>query len=84
MAIICGAIPNVQGLKVEAFEGSANVRMIVDADHHSAFASLHEFSHSLVVTELELNTVSVCLPIRRIHVMESMSTVVLLGALKPR
>lgn len=68
---------------MEALEHSANVWMVVDTDHHFAFTAAHEVGHPLVVFERKIHAVTGSLPVRRIHVVERVSTVVAFGAFKP-
>jgi len=68
---------------MEALEHTADVRMIVDADHHLAFAAVHKVSHPLVIFEREVDSVAGGLPVRWVHVMEGVGTVVAFSAFKP-
>ena len=68
---------------MEAVEHAADVWMVVDADHHPALAATHEVGHSLVVLEREVHAVAGGLPVRGVHVMEGMGTVIAFGAFKP-
>ncbi|KMN16869.1 hypothetical protein TU85_24785 [Pseudomonas helleri] len=57
--------------------------MVVDADHHLAFAAPHKVGHKLVVFKREVHTVPSGLPVRWVHVVEGVRPVVALCALKP-
>ena len=59
------------------------VVLVVDADHHFAFAAAHEVGHPLVVLERKVHSVAGGLPVRRIHVVEGMGAVVAFSAFKP-
>lgn len=69
--------------EVEAIEGSADVRVIVDADHYPALAAPHEVGHPLVLLEREVDAVAGGLPVRRVHVEERVRSIVALGAIEP-
>lgn len=58
--------------------------MIVDADHHLAFASAHELSHPLILFEREIDPVAGGLPVRRVHVEEGVRSIVALRTVEPR
>ena len=58
-----------------------NVRVVVDADHHLAFAAPHKVSHALVVFKREVDAVASSLLVRRVHVVEGVRPVVALCAL---
>ena len=68
---------------MEAFKHAADIRMVVDADHHLAFATAHEIGHPFVVFEREIHAIAGSLPVRRIHVVERVGTVVAFSAFKP-
>lgn len=68
---------------MEAFEHTADVRMIVDADHHLSFAPAHEVGHPFVVLKRKVDAIAGGLPVRRIHVMEGVGTVVAFRTFKP-
>ena len=68
---------------MEAIEHAANVRMVVDADHHLAFATAHEIGHPLIVFERKVHAIASGLPVRRVHVMKGMGAVVTFSAFKP-
>ncbi|MNT99771.1 hypothetical protein D3C72_2427090 [compost metagenome] len=57
--------------------------MIVDAYHDLTPAPAHEVGHAFIVFKRKINTIAGSLPVRRIHVVESVGTVVALGAIKP-
>ncbi|MNH17148.1 hypothetical protein D3C79_768070 [compost metagenome] len=57
--------------------------MIVDAYHHPAFASAHEFSHPLILFEREIDPVAGGLPVWRIHVEEGVRSIVALRTVEP-
>jgi hypothetical protein len=69
---------------VEARKHTPYVWVVVDADHHLALAATHEVGHSLVVLEWKVNAVAGGLPVRRVHVVEGLGTVVAFSAFKPR
>jgi len=83
MSLVGIAVADIQGLKMETFEHPTNVRVVIDADHHLAFAAAHEVGHPFVVLERKVHSIAGRLPIRRIHVMESVGTVVTFRAFKP-
>ncbi len=58
--------------------------MIVDADHHLAFAATHEASHPLVILERKVHAITGGLPVRWIHVMKGVGTVVAFSTFEPR
>ena len=58
--------------------------MAVDADHHLSLAATQDVGHPLVVLERKVHAVAGSLPVRRIHVMEGMGSIVAFGAFKPR
>lgn len=45
LALVCVAVADLQAFDVEAVEGSPDVRVVVDADHHLALAAAHEVGH---------------------------------------
>lgn len=61
----------------------SDVRIVVDADHHPALAPAHELGHSLVIIEQEIHAVAGRFPVRRVHVMEGVRTVVAFCAFEP-
>lgn len=63
--VIGNTIANIQRIKVKALEHAANVWVIVDAEHHLAFAAAHESGHPLVALKRKVNAVTGGLPIRR-------------------
>lgn len=67
----------------QAVEHAADVGVVVDADHHLAFAGSHGFCHLLVLLEAERNAVSFHLPVGRIAVEEGVRAVVALDAVLP-
>jgi len=69
---------------VETLKHTPNVRMVVDAYHYLAFAAAHEVSHPLIVLERKVHPIAGGLPVRRVHVVEGVGTVVAFGAFKPR
>lgn len=69
---------------MEAVEHTANVRVIVDAHHHLAFAAPHKVGHPLVILKGKIHTIACCLPVRWIHVMKGVGTVITFGAIQPR
>jgi len=54
--------------------------MVVDADHHLALATSHKVGHALVVLKRKVDAIALCLPVRRVHVVEGVGPVVALGA----
>ena len=64
LPLIRGRIPNLGRLKMKPFKHPPNVRMVVDADHHLAFAAPHKVSHALVVFKREVHAVASGLPVR--------------------
>lgn len=68
---------------MEAFKHSANIRVIVDADHDLPLATPHKVSHSLVTLKGKIHPVAGRLPVGRIHIVEGMGAVIALGTLKP-
>ena len=57
--------------------------MVVDADHHLAFAAAHEVCHSFVILERKVHSIAGGLPVRWIHVVEGVGPVVAFSAFKP-
>lgn len=68
---------------MEAFKGAPDVRVVIDADHHPAFAAPHEVSHAFVLLEGEVDAITGGLPVRRIHVEERVRSIVALSAVEP-
>ncbi len=68
---------------MKALEHPTDVWVIVNADHHLAFATAHELGHPFVVLEWEVNAIAGGLPVRRVHVVEGVGTVIALSAFKP-
>jgi len=68
---------------MKAFENTPDVRMVVDADHHPAFAAAHKVGHPFVILERKIYTVAGGLPVRWVHVVESVGTVITFRAFKP-
>ena len=68
---------------MKTVEHLPNVRMVIDANHHPPFAAPHKISHALVVFKREVNSVASGLPVRRVHVVEGVGTVVAFGAFEP-
>lgn len=64
LPLVGRSVANVQRLKVNPLEHPADVRVIIDADHHLALAAPHEVGHSLVVVEGEVDAVAGGLPVR--------------------
>lgn len=69
---------------MEALEHATDVRVVVDADHHLAFAPPHEVSHPFIVLKRKVHAITSGLPVRRVHVVEGMGAVVTFSAFKPR
>ncbi|MNS37763.1 hypothetical protein D3C72_699920 [compost metagenome] len=68
---------------MKAFKNPPNIRVVVDAYHHLALAETHEVGHALVVLKRKVDAISGGLPVRWVHVMEGMSTIVAFSAFKP-
>ena len=68
---------------MKTFKHAADVRVVVDADHHFAFTPTHEVGHPLIVLKRKVHAITSGLPVRRIHVVEGVGTVVAFGAFKP-
>lgn len=83
LALVRVGVADIQVLKVEAVEGAPDVRVVVDADHHLAFAPTHKVGHALVLFEGEVNAVTGGLPVRGVHVEERVRSIVALGAGEP-
>ena len=49
-------------LKVKAFKYTLNIRVVVDSDHHFAFAAMHEGGHAFVVSKREVDAAPCRLP----------------------
>ena len=84
LTLVGRRVANINALKVEAIESTANIWVIVDAHHHLTFASAHEFRHALILVERKVDSVASGLPVRRIHVEKSVISIVTLGAIEPR
>ncbi|MCY1459164.1 hypothetical protein D9M71_766130 [compost metagenome] len=69
---------------MEALEHPPNIWVVVDADHHPPLAPPHEVSHPLVVFEGEVHSITLGLPVGRVHVEEGVRPVVAFGAVQPR
>lgn len=69
---------------MEPLEDSPNVRMVVDADHDLPFATSHELGDALIVFKGKIHAIACRLPVRRIHVVKGVGTVVALSAVQPR
>ena len=83
LPLIRGRVPDLGALKMKPFKHPPNVRMVVDADHHLAFAATHKDGHALVVFKRKFDAIACGLPVGRIHVMEGVRPVVTLCAFKP-
>lgn len=68
---------------MEAFEHAADVRVVVDANHDFAFTATHEIGHPFVVLERKVHAVPSSLPVRRVHVVKGVCSVVAFRAVKP-
>lgn len=55
-------ITDIQCLEVEALENTTNVRMVVDADHHFAFAAAHEGGHPFVILKRKVHPITCVCP----------------------
>lgn len=60
---------------MKAVEGSPDVQVVVDADHHLALAPTHEVGHVLVLLEGEVDAIAGSLPLRRVHVKEGVCSI---------
>jgi hypothetical protein len=56
--------------------------MVVDAEHHLALAATHEVGHPLVVLERKVHSVAGGLPVRRIHVVKRVRTIIAFSTFK--
>lgn len=83
MPLIRAAVSDVQALRVKAVERSPDVRVVVDADHHLALAAPHELGHALVVLERKVDAVAGGLPIRWVHIVERVHSIITLGTVLP-
>lgn len=83
LTLVCVAVANVQRLEVKALEHAADVRVVVDANHHLAFAAPHEVGHALVVFERKVHAIAGGLPVRWVHIVKGVGTVVAFGAFQP-
>lgn len=83
MALICIAVTNVQRFEVKALENLADAVMVIDADHHLAFATSREVGHPLVALECKVHAIADGLPVRRVHLVKSMGAFVMFRAFKP-
>lgn len=61
---------------MEAFKHATDVRVVVDAHHRLAFAAAHELSQPLIVLKRKVDAITSGLPVRRVHVVERVRTVV--------
>ena len=84
LPLVRGRVPDLSRLKVKPFKHTPYIRVVVDADHHFAFAATHEVSHAFVVFKREIHAVASSLLVRGVHVMEGMSPIISLRAFKPR
>lgn len=80
---IRSTVTNVHHLEVKPRKHPPDIRVIVDADHHLAFAAPHKVDHALVILKWKIQAVAGRLPVRWIHVVERMDTVVALSTFKP-
>lgn len=83
VALIGRGVANISSFNMEASEGLAYVRMVIDAHHHLALATPHEFGHALVLLEWKVQAIACGLPVRGIHVEERVRPVVPLRAVEP-
>lgn len=83
LSLVGRGVPDIQRFEVEAFENTPDVRVVVDADHHPALAAPHEHGHLLVVLEGEVDTVTCRLPVRRVHVVKRVRSIVAFSAFQP-
>ena len=68
-------------LKVKAFKYTLNIRVVVDSDHHFAFAAMHEGGHAFVVSKREVDAAPCRLPAGGGgHVMEGVRPAVAFSA----
>lgn len=68
---------------MEAIERSADVWVVIEADHHPALATTHELRHVLVLLEWEIHAISGSLPIWRVHVEKRVCSIIALGTVEP-
>lgn len=68
---------------MESFEHATDVGVVVDADHYLALAAAHEVGHPFVALERKVDAIAGGLPVRRIHVVERVGTIVAFSAFKP-
>lgn len=83
LPLIGQAVTNIHHLEMKTFKDTADIGMIIDADHHLSLATPHEVSNALVVLKGKVHTVACCLPVRRIHIVKCVGTVVAFGAVQP-
>jgi len=83
LTVVRVAVADIQTLEVEPLKRSADVWMIVDADHHPTLAPAHEVGHALVLLDGEVDAIAGSLPIRRVHVEERVCSIIALGAGEP-
>lgn len=79
----CG-VADIDGLKMETLEHPPYIWVIVDTHHDPTLAAPHEISHPFVVLKREVDAIAGSLPVRRIHVVEGIRTVIPFSAVKPR
>ncbi|MNR59497.1 hypothetical protein D3C85_1807630 [compost metagenome] len=65
---------------METMEHPPNVWVVVDAYHHLAFTAAHEVGHPFIVLKRKVHPIAGGLPVRRVHVVKGMGTVVAFGA----
>lgn len=83
LALVRIGVANIQVLEMEAVEGTPDIWVVVDADHHLALAPSHEVGHPLVLLEGEVHAIAGGLPVRRVHVEEGVRSIVALRAGEP-
>ena len=68
---------------MKALKHPPNVRVIIDADHDLPFAAPHKVSHTLVILEGKVHAITRRLPVRRVHVVKGVGTVVAFSTGQP-
>lgn len=76
-------VPDVHHLKVKPLKHPPDIRVIVDADHHLAFAAARKVGHALIVLERTFHAIAGGMPVRRVQVVKGMGTVVTFSTFKP-
>ena len=66
-----------------AIEHAADLRVVVDREHHPALCRSHTIGHPLVLGKREVDAVPLSLPVRRIQVVQRRRPIVALQDLMP-